>query len=479
MRFSNKWLFIILLAVIFLIRIPHIENSPYEVGESWRQADTESMARNFVEERFNIFFPQLNYDGPSPNYAQLEFQVTTFLIAILYKLFGYHYELARLIPILFFTFSACYLYLITKKYNSTEVALLTTLLYGVFPLNWFFSRAIMPESAVLFFSLGALYYFISWIEQGKAKTLIMATVMTALAILLKIPAIFIGIPMLWMSIVKYKSKIFLNWQLWLFAIFALGLPFVYFKWLETVAEFKFVTGISSKHIIPEFVTAVFTKESLQFFSTHLPQSFTWIGLILAVIGMFMLKWKSEYPIVVWVLAIVLEVITIVAVIQFNYYLILIGPVLAILAGKALGSIWKWRFGSIFVIGVLAIIIFNSYSTIQPKVIEKDNLLKQAEYVKKYTSKEDLIVIGTFSPELINASERKGWRANINYYDYIPQEPKEEIEYFISHGAKYFVPIKGYIYGDGDNAYRKYLDDHFIKVQVAEDPAYSFYLLKEK
>jgi len=474
MRFKSTFFLIILLALIVLMRVPFIDQSPYESGESWRQGDTEAMARNFVEERFNILYPQLNYDGAAPNYVQLEFQITTFLIAILYKVFGYHYELARIVPILFFTGSACYLYLIAKKYNSPEVTWIITFLYAVFPLNWFFSRAIMPESAVLFFTMGAFYHFSIWIANEKLRTLLVATVMTALAILVKVPAIFIGIPMLWMSIAKYKMKVFTRWQLWVFAILSLGIPVLYYKWLEQVAEFTFVTGIGSKHIIPKFATALFTKESFEFFSTAMPQGFTWLGLVLAGIGLFTLRWKKEYPIMVWLLAMFVELITIVAVIKFRYYLVFIGPLLAILAGKSLGILLKWRFGVVPVVVLIIAIAFNSYTLIKPGFMERESLLKQAEYVKKYTDKDDLIAAGIYSPELINASERKGWRVNT-----IPQNPKEEIDYFISQGAKYFIPVKGYIYGDTDQEYQKYLDEHFTKVEVPENPEYSFYELKEK
>lgn len=476
MHLSKKYTTMLIFLIIFLTKIPFITNSPYETGESWRQSDTESMARNFVEEHFHILYPQLNYDGAPPNYAQLEFQITTFLIALLYKLFGFHYVLARLVPILFFLGSAYFLYLIAKKFYSTEMAWLTIIVYAAFPLNLYFSRAIMPESAVLFFTLGGLYFFLRWIDTEKNNALFLATFMTAMAILVKIPAIFIGIPMLVTSIMKYKWKIFTVWQLWLFAICSLSIPFIYFKWLEGVAEFTFVTGIGSKHIIPKFAQAIFSHESLQFFYTHLPQSFTWIGLLLILVGMLKINWKKEYPIGVWLIAFLLELVTIVAVIKFNYYLVFIGPIFALLAGRTLAGLLKWRAGSVSVIVVLTIVLVNSYLIVQPKFMEKDTLLRQAEYVKKYTDKDDLIVVGTFSPELINASERKGWRANIDYYEYIPKGPKAEMDYFIAHGAKYFVPNKGYIYGDVDQQYRKYLEANFTKVEVTEDSEYSFYKL---
>ncbi len=468
----------LLLLFIFTTRLPYLTHSPFESGESWRQGDTESMARNFVEERFNLFFPQLNYDGAAPNYAQLEFQITTFLIAILYKIFGISYLFARLVPLLFFIGSAYFLYLITKKYYPVETAWLSTALYAIFPLNVYFSRAIMPESAALFFFLGAFYFFNEWIEKEKNWLIVTSALMTALAIAVKTPAIFVGIPMLAMSLIKYRKRIFFIWQLCFFAGVSLLLPFIYFKWLESVAEFTFVSNIGAKHIIPEFATALFTPEALTFFQTHLPKSFTLISLLLFMIGVLTINWKKEYPIAILMIAIILEVITIVAVIRFPYYLIFLGPIVAIIAGKGLAYLLRIRFGSVPIMLILGIISFSSYTGVEAMFEEKVTLLTQAEIVKEKTEKEDLIVVGTFSPDLINASERKGWRANINYYDFIPQGPEAELQYFIEHGAKYFIPAQGYIYNDKDGEYHHYLEKNFEKISVIHDGKdYSFYRLQ--
>jgi hypothetical protein len=62
---------IAILIFILVLRFLYIANPPFELGDFWRQSDTEAIARNFVENRFNILYPQLNYDGPMPNYAQL------------------------------------------------------------------------------------------------------------------------------------------------------------------------------------------------------------------------------------------------------------------------------------------------------------------------------------------------------------------------------------------------------------------------
>jgi len=473
-KVKDKCIFILILFFILLLRIPYISNSPYEQGENWRQSDTESIARNFVEERFNIFYPQFNYDGPLPNYVQLEFQITTFIIAILYKLFGYHYIFARVVPISFFMGSCIFLYLIGRFFYSKAQSYMILILYALIPINIYFSRAIMPESAALFFYLGAFYFYLKWIYKEEKKYIYSGAFFTALAISQKIPTVFIGIPMFVMAIEKYKEKIYKIKELYIFAVISLGSPFLYFKWMDYIAEFKFVNKIAEKHIFKRLFTDIFTKEAIDFFKTKLPQEFTLEVLLLFLTGLLMLKLKKELPIVFWLLAMLAELVFIVAVIRLNYYLIFIGPLMAIIASKALYFIWEHKYGGVFVTAIIFSIAFNSFLRVRPLYQEKSNLLKQANMVKKYTDAENLIVVGTPDPALINASERKGWRVNIDYYDHIPKDPIEEIQYYIENGAKYFVPMKGWIHND-TGEYRNYLEENFKK--IVDEEGYFIYILQ--
>lgn len=472
-KVKDRLLLIFILSLILVLRITYISNSPYEQGENWRQSDTESIARNFLEDKFNIFYPQFNYDGPLPNYVQLEFQITTFIIAILYKFFGYNYIFARAVPLCFFMGSCIFLYLIGRMFYSKEQAYIVLVIYGILPINIYFSRAIMPESAALFFYLAAYYYFLKWIKEEEKKLIFLSAVFTALSISQKIPTIFIGIPMLIMAIKKYKKAIFKIKELYLFAIIALGSPYLYFKWVAYIAEFRFVNNIAQKHIYKRLFTDIFTKEALNFFKLKLPQEFSLGILLLFIIGIFMIKMKKELPLLLWLLTMILELVLIVAVIRLNYYLIFISPIIALIASKPLYLIWKHKYGGVFITAIVFFIGISSYSRLVPLYKEKTNLLKQANMVKKYTNVEDLIVVGTPDPALINASQRRGWRANIDYYDYIPKDPVKEINYYIENGAKYFVPMKGWIHND-KGEYRKYLEENFKKI-IDEDGYYIYVL----
>ncbi len=81
-----------------LLRLYHIHN-PLLDHPAWRQGDTASIARNFATLQYNIMYPQTNYDGPPPNYVELELQIVPFLAASLYKVFGVHEIFGRLITL--------------------------------------------------------------------------------------------------------------------------------------------------------------------------------------------------------------------------------------------------------------------------------------------------------------------------------------------------------------------------------------------
>lgn len=466
----NGYILVITLLFIAALRVPSLMNSPYEY-DSWRQSDTESIAINFLEYRWNIMYPQLNYDGPMPNYVQLEFQITTWIIALLYAAFGYHYELARIVPLGFFLGSASFLYLIARRFYTVPIARIATLLYGILPLHILYSRAIMPESAALFFMLGAFYLFVRWMDHKSPWLVIAAGVFTALAISQKIPTIFVGIPMIAMSVSRYRLRSFWKWELWLFAVISLLPPYLYFQWLSTIAEFPFVTGIATKHILPSLFTSIASTEALHFFVEQLPRAFTWCGIVLFIAGLFTIHWKKEYPIGIWALAMIAELITVVATIKFDYYLILIGPLVALLGGVTLGSFWNRLPGKAGIVVIMMLIGWQSNQLTAPLLRDQlDVVIRQAEVVQAYTLSNDLIVVGTDDPSLLNASHRKGWRVG----NTMPQDRVAELQYFIKMGAKYFVPLKGHIDGD-DGRLQQYLNDRYPIIDIKG--GYSIYRLQ--
>src|ERR1700738_4501513 len=72
----------------------------------YRQYDTAAVARNFAEESLNIFYPRVDWRGNSPGYVEVEFQAFTLPVALLYRVFGVHEWLARILNIFFYAATA-------------------------------------------------------------------------------------------------------------------------------------------------------------------------------------------------------------------------------------------------------------------------------------------------------------------------------------------------------------------------------------
>src|SRR5215469_10200901 len=89
---------IVLIAVALRLKGIH---DPILDHPGWRQGDTASIARNFARLQYNIMYPQTTYNGPPPNYVELELQIVPFFAATLYKLFGIHEIFGRIISIAF------------------------------------------------------------------------------------------------------------------------------------------------------------------------------------------------------------------------------------------------------------------------------------------------------------------------------------------------------------------------------------------
>ncbi len=467
-RNKQFWIIALVFLLIFISRIPHINNSPAEMGEIWRQTDTESIARNFVKYRLNIFYPQLNYDGVPPNYVQLEFQISTFLIAILYRIFGVHIWLARLVPISFFMFSVYFLFLVARRFFSIPQALTVIIIYAVLPINLFFSRAIMPEAALLCFFNGAFYFFLKWREEERFFTLMTAAAFTCIAISQKPQAAFIGLALIALCFEKFRFQIVKQWQLWVFAAVSLIPDAIYFLWLGTVAEQKFVSGIAVKHIVPEFLNAMASPEAYKFYTTKLPEAFGTPVLILALASVFTILHKKERPILYWTVAVLLEVMVIVSVIKFKYYLILLAPVLALLTGKICGMLWEKSFiGKAALLLLIFTFTYRSYESAQKDFEVRYWPLEGAKIIDAYTQPQDLTIISTFNPVILSLSNRAGWRANLKYHEDIPKEMDQELNYFIRHGADYFLVYKNSVYDD-NGSYIKYLNENFEKRAYGKD-----------
>src|SRR5437762_630268 len=89
------WLIVLL---SLLVHLPGIA-SPLLDYQAYRQCQTASMARNYVRHGMHFLNPELDTEG-SPARAGTEFPIYSYILAILFKVFGIREALGRLLSCL-------------------------------------------------------------------------------------------------------------------------------------------------------------------------------------------------------------------------------------------------------------------------------------------------------------------------------------------------------------------------------------------
>lgn len=218
---KNKFFWAALIFILSFIPRLYRINNPVADWHSWRQADTAAVARNFVKDGFNLFYPQsdsLLALNPKqlPNPKRLfinEFPFYNAVVALIYKQWGIHEAYARLVSVVFASLGAAALYLLTLRLFGQKIALTTALFYAVNPYNIYYGRVIMPDPIFVSLGLIAAYLFLL-----KPWGMLSASVF-ALSLLVKPYSVFVLPALLYWG--RWKPKAMALWGLVAFTPFAL------------------------------------------------------------------------------------------------------------------------------------------------------------------------------------------------------------------------------------------------------------------
>ncbi len=462
-RRRGHWAVFFLLTGVFLaIQVGRLTVPPWDIYESWRQSDTYSIARNFVQFGMDPLRPQLNYDGVAGNYAQLELQIVPYLSAVIYQLTGSMDPMVcRVLSLGFFLGSGVFVYLLLRTFVKAPAALAGYGMYLFLPLSLLMAAAIQPEACLLFFYCGGVEFLRRYQLTGKIPFLAAASVMTAVAIMEKTPAAFVGLVFLYVLWDKMGKRFYKNPWFYGCGLITLAPPVALLVYSSCRSTFRFVDGIAAKHILTDEFFAIFTPESQEFFAYALPTYLGWGAIVLSLLGMTLLHRKEYRFSLWWTVAFVLETVTIIAIIRFTYYLVFLLPVCAMLAALLIEDLARHRkvlAGAVCVLAACFIAAQGSAVWEWTEKVEKTEQIGQ--FIAENTGFDDGVAVGAGTPVYLNAANRRGYRANLRYYDYIPQEPDEEIAYFIDHGVRWMVVREGYIDGDDDGSYLAYVQANY-------------------
>lgn len=233
----------LLVGLGILIRIPLILFS----SEVWRPEDTASVAHFFLVNGFHILYPQIYWGGNGPGYVEAEFQLYPFLVSILYYILGERMWLGRFVSFLFSAATIIPFYLLAKKLLAPREVLWSLILFSWSLVYIRYGSAFMPEAAMMFFYVGGLFFFVKWLAGRCFRFLLLASLSTSLAILLKPTAIHVGLFFALLAIfqlgVRSTAK---DWKIWLAGLVCMIPVVLYYRHAhELYTEYGNTFGVIS------------------------------------------------------------------------------------------------------------------------------------------------------------------------------------------------------------------------------------------
>ena len=448
--FKTKCIEYILLSILiilgFAIRLYKIDN-PIADWHSWRQADTASVSRVYVEQGINLLIPryhdissiQTGISNPK-GYRMVEFPFFNALNAVLAVNFNsVSLEVwARLVTITTAIITSFFLYLIGKKLMGKWGGLLTAFFYLFIPFNIFFTRVILPDPMGVMFGIISLWAFLEFTSNDKKILLYLSGIFFGMAMLIKPYLGFYLFPIIYLALKKYgikkfltDKKIIINTAIYLILAFV---PFVLWR----IWEGKFPEGIP-------FYEWAFNGNHIRF----KPSFWYWIfgerlghlilgslGVIPFAFGVINTKVKSLFVHAFLAGALFYVIVVADANVMHDYYQILTIP--AISLGIAAGVIYLWttetfnriltRIIVIISIGVMLITGWNQISGNYN--INHPEILAAGEAVDKITPK-DARVIASYNGDtaFLYATKRWGWPAI-----------DDSIDNIIKKGADFYVSV---------------------------------------
>jgi 4-amino-4-deoxy-L-arabinose transferase-like glycosyltransferase len=454
------WLFLIV-AFALLLRLKGIHD-PLLDHPAWRQGDTASIARNFAHLQYSIMYPQTNYDGPPPNYVELELQIVPFLAATLYKLFGVHEIFGRLITLLFSLGTIAVVGFFGRwLFSSALAGLAAAFFYAIFPGSIYYGRTFMPDTAMVFFLTAALYVVARLIVEDEVVTqrsLARATALLTFAYLAKPVAVAGIVPVIGMLWERIRSgRTMRPTAIMVLLIVPLIVLYLYDVRVSEHAEWHWASGITTLHVVPALKAALTTPSG---FALKFAQFREVLGLlratmlgsiafVLSIAGFIALIWtdaRSKAVLWGWLLGGLAYTYVVVTVERVDYYMYLLLPLCALVIGSLIARFVAWvetvdaapaaRYAILALVPIAAIACtLEARAAIEPYYSYNKQAYRNAVFLNHTLAPGALVVVGHYGPDVLYYINRYGWEEDPALWTPFDEESA------IRKGARYFISIE--------------------------------------
>jgi len=218
---KHEWTVLTLLVLLGVaVRLYGI-NLPLVDSHQIRQTQTAMMTRNIYYDNMDIFNTRLDFFGNMPGYVIMEFPLMHGITALLYYVFGPCDIVGRMVSVAFSVGAMFLMYFLARQFLPRRASFAALTLYAFSPMNIFFSRAFMPESSMMFFMIGALYFILRWLKEETRGLYVTAVIFAAIVGLIKPTAGVIFVPIFAAWFIKYKWQVLRRFNFWAYVALTL------------------------------------------------------------------------------------------------------------------------------------------------------------------------------------------------------------------------------------------------------------------
>ncbi len=443
------------LLVGLVLRV-HGLHDPLLDHPGWRQGDTAAIARNFATLDLNPFHPQADYDGPPPNYVELELQIVPFLAALGYKLFGVHEVFGRLISIAFSLGTiAVVAYFARELFANSLAGVVAACAFALYPGSVYYGRTFMPDTAMTFFLAAALYAAYRWIVLDGVRStrrFAIAAALAATAILAKPVALVALVPIAALLLAEPGRREVLRAPA-TYAFFALAVvPYAaYDAYVRSIAEWHWASGITALHVVPALRAALASPaafvQKLRLFRDALGMlPATMLGTVGAIVAAGALATplgrRARVLLWSWLAAALVYAYAVVTVERVDYYLYPFLPLgalwtggLAAYAAARLRAPLHRRVAVLTAAALCAIAIVAGRRAVAPYYAYSASVYRAAKALDATLAPGTLVVMGHYDPSVLYYIDRKGWEEDP--YLWTPFDEQSAIR----KGARYYIAIE--------------------------------------
>jgi len=466
--------FILLLAAAFrLYRV----DIPLIDAHSWRQITNADITRHFAEGVMNPFVPRVSWGGLN-GIVGMEFPLLHYVTAILWLITGELEVVARLVAIAFSLGTVYLTYRLGARLFGVPAGRAAALLMAVSPSVVYFGRSFLSDTPMLALSVGAVLAWDWYFDRPTARRATVAALVTALAALVKLPAILVLGPVGGLALVRLGWGAFRDRWLWIGTAAALTMiagwywyaDRIYLETGLTQAVFR-PSGTYPQDIAPgayfHSISHWTTRERLvdsefwlhmldRFWGLHLTPS----GFLGVLLGSLFV-WRSRHALVVglWTLAALLLIaVSVEGQYRHEFHQLPLMPPLALLFGVAAGPLFDRRLlsrlGSLpmaatlvgLIVSAVAVQSFRA-SNVIPALYRPTTLTRQflehSDFIQAVVPPDALIVTVDYlaesanSPMLFYYARRQGWS-----FDSLTISPQIIENLRLRYGAKFLVSSIG-------------------------------------